>query len=66
MKKITKILRLAVAIMIILVSFGIGIGGAILPGHRGKYQNKEVVIELVESKETEEDDQETVDQEKKG
>lgn len=66
MKNFKKILRLfVVVVMIMLASFGVSIGGAILPGYRGKFQNKEVTIELVESKETKEDQLETEDDEKK-
>jgi hypothetical protein len=66
MKNFKKIIRLlVVAIIILLASFGVAIGGAILPGHRGKFQNQEVTIELVESKETRENGQEAEDEEKK-
>ncbi len=66
MKNFKKIIRLlVVVVMIMLASFGVAIGGAILPGYRGKFQNQEVTIELVESKESREDGQETEDEEKK-
>lgn len=53
LKKILRILYLA-GLLILAVS-GIAITGAFLPGHRERYQNKMVTMEMVDKKKEDDD-----------
>ena len=58
MQKIKKALRLlAMALFMILASFGLGLTGAILPGSRERYMNSEIKTEQVDKRE-DDDEQE--------
>ena len=56
MQKIKKALRLlAMALFMILASFGLGLTGAILPGSRERYMNSEIKTEQVDKREEDEE-----------
>ena len=56
MQKIKKALRLlAMALFMILASFGLGLTGAILPGSRERYMNSEIKTEQVDKREDDEE-----------
>ncbi|HEY3403529.1 MAG TPA: hypothetical protein VGK59_09095 [Ohtaekwangia sp.] len=56
MEKIKKALRLFVILfMLMLAASGVGIMGVLNP-NRGRFQDKEIQIELVEKKEDEEEE----------
>ncbi|MBS1978125.1 MAG: hypothetical protein JST46_12190 [Bacteroidetes bacterium] len=57
MNRLKKILRiLYLAVLLILAVSGIAITGAFLPGHRERYQNKMVTMEMVDREKEEDDD----------
>jgi hypothetical protein len=54
MKKFKKLLKLAgLGVLIILAAMGIGIGGAIFPSQKERYNDNGIKTELVEKKEEE-------------
>ncbi len=56
MKKIKKALHLvAMALFILLASFGLGITGIMLPGSKERFMNTEIKTEQVDKREEEDD-----------